>query len=166
MININYDKNEFKRDYTRYVFYLRKTYLITIGSAAIISLGLFLFKDNFTGTFNSITSYFIVFTVGATAYTLYDLIKLLIGIPMAAKKLPSTTETLSFHPQRMELTHFGSPIVIFNRDLKGYKLIQGTLFLLSKSNTSWPVRLNPKEISPEGMKLLIDKLEQTGISKV
>ncbi|MFT6983820.1 MAG: hypothetical protein ACJAUD_002600, partial [Crocinitomicaceae bacterium] len=36
----------------------------------------------------------------------------------------------------------------------------------SKSNTSWPVRLNPKEISPEGMKLLIDKLEQTGISKV
>ena len=166
MIHINYDKNEFKRDYTRYVLNLRKTYLITIGIAVIVSFGLILFKNNFSESIQELSTFVLVFTIGATLFTIYDISKLLISIPKAAKTLPTNTETLTFHSQRMKLSHLGTPIVIFHRDLKGYKIIRDTIFLISKNKESWPIRLNPKEISYESMEFLVDKLKQIGISRV
>ena len=169
MVNLNYNKELYRKDFIRYVFYQRKVYLIVSLICTCLGIAVFIVdnvnEEIFNG-FDRLKPYIYILSGSSLLSAVWDLGSLFLNIRKSSNQLPKDTQTLFFKPQRIELSHFGSPFVIFISDLKGYKIIHETIFLVSKNKKSWPIRINPKEVSPGGMSLFMDELKRIKLTRI
>lgn len=169
MVNLNYNKELYRKDFIRYVLYQRKVYLIVSLICVCLGIAVFIIDNINYETFNGLDRlkpYIYILAGSSFLSAVWDLGSLILNIWKSSNQLPTDTQTLIFKPQRIELSHFGSPFVIFINDLRGYKIIHETIFLVSKNKKTWPIRINPKEVSPGGMSFFMDELKRIRLTRI
>jgi hypothetical protein len=136
---------------------------------ALIGLCFFIYEnltDDLSENVKHYGGYIYVILTSMVIVLIWELSSSYYKINKSAKELPVDPQTLSFRPQRIELAHFGEPIIIFTRDIKGYLVLKKTVFLVSTNKKSWPIRINPNEVSESGMSFIMTELNKIGIGKI
>ncbi len=169
MIHIQYNPKFYRQDYRRYIFHRQKRGIIISLVLFVVSAAVLITDYLLPGLLREqffIKTWLFVATGIYLAYVLFHTLRALFSIWKTSKRLPIDTERIGFETGRIVLSHSKDSVVIFQRDLKGYLVLKGTVFLVSNDSKSWPVRFNPKEMSEHSFTFFMEQLELRGINRI
>ncbi|MFT4602887.1 MAG: hypothetical protein ACI857_003074 [Arenicella sp.] len=167
-IKVNYNEQEFKKDFKNYMIYMHKRPLIEIVIGILVLLIFILI--NHLNIKEHIDFYPEIFQIGIPVLTvgvgillLFEVVYLTIGlidIHRKASNIPYKDESITFTKTHIEFTW---KTHVFNCFWSSYKkaiLLNNSVFLIPKSRKGMPVRINSNEVGRGGFKLTLDELQQ------
>ena len=164
---IQYSKENYKKDYSKYFLYSRRKYWYQIIGLLILFTLIYFLSLSELFDFNLES---VLYPLGGLiiGFLLFEALSIILGmksINKTAKRFLGGSENLIIESTSLKLTFNKiKSESIFYSQIKECLILKGTLFIIFKNKKEWPARINKSEISERGYLSLIEKLKSKNIT--